>query len=328
MRRHRCASAGLTRILCASLLAIACGAPEGRGSAPELDEPTEATSPRALLEHAEREAQAAEAACVDGSDHCPDYGAAIEALVRLIREHPGSDEAAAALEPLGFFLHSEGRTEEAAHAWLSAVCPARVPDPLGVPGDPPSDEDLTACEPRRMSSLRTFLVWFRLGSQYFDETDLGRARATLARAVAIAPDDPRYGEAARYKLAWTLYRMDRYADALEAFAPLAGSATVLRDEALQYMAIILTEPDWDSDGADDAVHGLARAEVRAWIEDWEHAPALVLEASDALFDMARYAETIAACERFLARWPNDLRAADARALRDRAGALLAGGQRK
>lgn len=305
----------------AAVLAAACGGPEAsRVASPRV---AETAGPRALLQQAEREAQAAEAACGEGRGDCPDYTPSIDTLTRLLRAQPGTDEATAALEPLGYFLERMGRTDEARVVWLAAVCPEHVPDPLASPALP-VHEQLARCEPRPMSSRRTFLVWLRLGSLFFDEPDLERAHAALTRAVAIAPDDPRYADPARYRLAWTLYRMDRFAEALEAFAPLAGAETAeLRTEALQYMAIILSEPDWDGDGADDPVHGARRPEAEEWLGgSWAHAPALALELARVLVDEARYADAVHVCELFLARWPDDARADEARALRNRARGLL------
>ncbi|MCC6877462.1 MAG: hypothetical protein IT378_24360 [Sandaracinaceae bacterium] len=69
-----------------------------------------------------------------------------------------------------------------------------------------------------------------------------------------------------YKLAWTHYRADRYAQAILRFDALLGSEErQLASESATYIAMCISEPDWDGDGADDPVSGLARPEAQAWL---------------------------------------------------------------
>lgn len=109
--------------------------------------------------------------------------------------------------------------------------------------------------------------WAIRGEEAFEQGRLPDAHAAYARALALWPADHRWRRLVEYKLAWTCYRMDRFPEALERFAVVADAPPEppLADEAIEYLAIIVAEVDWDGDMREDARFGLARPEVVAWL---------------------------------------------------------------
>ena len=142
-------------------------------------------------------------------------------------------------------LFGLGRLEEA-----EAIFIELAQDPLADPSD------------------RGF-AWWRIGETNFELGRLDRAEAAYARALGGLSSEEPWRGVVLYKWAWTAYRDDRYRDALERFTlvlatPVPEGRSVLWVEALEYMAILVAEDDWDGDGAPDAVVGLDRPEVVAW----------------------------------------------------------------
>jgi tetratricopeptide (TPR) repeat protein len=288
-------------------------------------------TPGLLLRLSAVRARLAESACEGerAPADCPDYRAARAPLERLLSEHPDAPEATLALEPLGFFLSQDPELRDAALGpWLALVCPGRAtPPPWREPVIAPRADELAACAPRADATTEAiFLTWLRVGEALFEAPDgLEGALGAYDRALAIAQAEHSLRPVAAYERAWTLYRLDRFADALEAFAILAGDAR-LGAEALQYMAIVATEEDWNDDGQPDAPAGLARPEVARFVDGtFEQAPELLFEIAQTLVDMARGEEAICAYDRFLARFGAHRRADDARRGRARARGLLLGG---
>ncbi len=104
-------------------------------------------------------------------------------------------------------------------------------------------------------------AWLRIGEARFDAARW--SDAALAYARAAAPGTQWY-EMALYKLAWTRFMQGDRPASLEEFARLlalpAGSdlRSALQEEAVQFTARSLAEPDWDGDGLADASGGAAR----------------------------------------------------------------------
>lgn len=113
-------------------------------------------------------------------------------------------------------------------------------------------------------------AWVRIGEYYFDGNELEQAREAYLQAMKYP--DSRFYDKALYKLAWTYYRQDNFHEAIGRFRELieysdaqeaktGKSGSVLRAEAVQYMAISLAEEDWDLDQITDDAFGLERTKV-------------------------------------------------------------------
>ena len=133
---------------------------------------------------------------------------------------------------------------------------------------------------------------------------------------------------ARFKLAWVQYRTSAYPEAIAGFQAVLDLGGVdLRDEAIVYQAMALTEPDWDGDGADDPPpRGAASASVAriaAHLGDGADATrrAVAERAAGDLVDMARYPEAIATYQRLLTAPLDAETRARVEAARDRAAVL-------
>jgi len=110
-------------------------------------------------------------------------------------------------------------------------------------------------------------AWVRIGEYWFDAYSDPNALAKAANAYENATRDtthPLYDKAL-YKLGWSYYRMDRFDDAVERFLTLAdfyeaqkqaqgeeASGGDLREEALQYVAISLSDESWPNGGLSGA----------------------------------------------------------------------------
>ena len=110
---------------------------------------------------------------------------------------------------------------------------------------------------------------YRLGDLHFDRGELKPARDAYARLIKSG-GGPFYA-LGLYKLAWTDYRAARLDDAWRGFERLVGEADAhagdarareLRPEAIEILALLLTEPDLDGDGHEDADAGWPRVAKR------------------------------------------------------------------
>ena len=156
-------------------------------------------------------------------------------------------------------------------------------------------------------------AWMRIGEYWFD-ANAKDANAALAKAadaythVAQAPNGPLYDKGL-YKLGWTWYRLDRYDDAIDAFARLIdvyaarqaalpkgaakeASSGELRDEALQYTAISFADG-----GVEKAQAFFAKLGGRPWEAE------LFRRLGDVYFDQDKQAEAVAAYRIVLAKAP-------------------------
>lgn len=175
--------------------------------------------------------------------------------------------------------------------FLTACAAPQPPPPVAPTASQPTLTEARTAEGERLRSLgryeeaeRAFLeitgdptvspddqgyAWWMIGEIDFEAGNLERAEAAYAYVLAgLAAESPMRSVVA-YKLAWTSYRRDHYEDALERFARVLSSSVPegvgdLHAEAIEYMAIIVAEDDWDLDGAPDAQLGLDRPEVVAW----------------------------------------------------------------
>ncbi|MBN8611078.1 MAG: tetratricopeptide repeat protein [Deltaproteobacteria bacterium] len=276
-------------------MSSACGGPRPLRTRPRVVEVAPIESPASVTEvDPPAETQAAEGE--------PD--ATIRTLRATIARRPRTPEAAEALVQIGDLESDRGRVMEAIQAYLSVACPSMTPASAETALEALDASAVTTCSPWVQAPAAVGEVWARLGGLYFDLPDLARAEASFDAALARLPVTSPTRLPALYRLAWTQYRRDHYAAALESFARVIDAVDegTLRDESLAYLGVIVAETDWDADGREDASVDLARAEVRAF---FTRHPTLVSEAmweaARTLFDSADYARSIAIDEALLQR---------------------------
>ena len=115
-------------------------------------------------------------------------------------------------------------------------------------------------------------AWIRIGEYHFDRSDDPKEIALAKNAYEQAMKQSKFYDKALYKLAWSYYRLDRFDDAIRHFEQLVEysdrqkrktgeEGSVLRAEAVKYIAVSLAEEDWDLDRKVDDNFGLARIEA-------------------------------------------------------------------
>lgn len=153
-------------------------------------------------------------------------------------------------------------------------------------------------------------AWVRIGEYNFERNAYTEAAAAYGRALDHG--EGRLYDEALFKLGWSYYLINRYTEALDVFRQLIAFYDrdesellgALREEALQYMAVVLAEDDWDLDGVRDAEAGMPR--VRDFVReetDWEREVAERL--ANVWFDNEQYDQAIEAFRFILQTWPND-----------------------
>jgi TolA-binding protein len=144
-------------------------------------------------------------------------------------------------------------------------------------------------------------AWVRIGEYWFSYSespeDLHKARHAYQQAMKF--EDSEFYDKALYKLAWTYYRLDAFDKAIKEFkrlvkysddqkAKTGRSGSVLRAEAVQYIAVSLAEQDWDLDGAVDYDFGLPR--VKKYLSgDEPYEREVLVQLVDYMFENTRYA---------------------------------------
>lgn len=151
-------------------------------------------------------------------------------------------------------------------------------------------------------------VWTRIGEIYFD----GTTREDLQKAVdaygeVLAFTDSPYYDKALYKIAWTHYRLDNFDASIDAFIRLVRyadeqkkatgvSGSELRAEAIQYVAISLSDEGWG--GFERARQELGPLENEAFTQElWQRY-------GDILYDQTRYEDAIRVLAYTLDRYPD------------------------
>lgn len=171
-----------------------------------------------------------------------DYADSIALYRRLLKDYPSYRFNDGAWYLLGYCLEEQEQVEESFQTY----------------------QQLIARYPRSRFATE---AWVRIGEYWFDNYKDSQALPRAAQAFEAAAQDklhPLYDKAL-YKLGWTYYRMDRFDEAVESFLSLVdfyeaqrvakGEAEAggdLREEALQYVAISLTDESWG---------GLSRAQA-------------------------------------------------------------------
>ncbi len=191
-------------------------------------------------------------------------------------------------------------------------------------------------------------VWWRIGDHHFEQMDpfggpynLNRAVAAYRHAVRLA--NGRVRSLAMYKLAWTYFKQQRYAAAVDQFIKLlrvvdterlktGDSGVDFRKEAHTYIAGALTYVDFQGPGADDpyitredtldtendpriaeqkmhvAIDRIRDAKIVPQGETWtaDIYAALILEFRELL----QFRNMIETSQLFLTQWPSDARSTD------------------
>jgi tetratricopeptide (TPR) repeat protein len=241
----------------------------------------------------------------------PNPDSTILELRAFAARYPGTVHAAEALARIGDLETERGRVEHAIDAYLRVVCP---PEDAGADGLVVLDPSEPArCAPLISQPIPNATIWARIGHAYFGENDHARALVSFEAALALLPPEHALVPRVTYLRAWTLYRDSRYAEALEAFGRVVALPDEqLSDEALEYVALLVAEPDWDDDGSPDAERGLARPAVRTWLAAHPELEARALDgAASALLDLAELRDAIAMDDEIERRFPASPEAARA-----------------
>jgi tetratricopeptide (TPR) repeat protein len=249
-----------------------------------------------------------------------DYTPTIALYKRLLTEFPNYRFLDATYYLLGFCLGEMGQEPEARQALLALVCTNKF-KPLDKPELPKlgtekggNDDPYADCTPVRKDSKFIPEAWTRIGEFHFDNANELRLAIAAFKKVLAFKDSPYY-DRALYKLAWSYYRDNRFPDAVREFDRLVQYAdgrkaagqkvgSDLRPEAVQYLGVSFSEPDWDGDTIPDAVSGLQRAEAfYKGRENEPHVREVFQRLGDIYFDSTKYAEAIAVYKELLAKWP-------------------------
>ena len=246
-----------------------------------------------------------------------DYTPTITLYKRLLTDFPNYRFLDAAYYLLGFCLGEMGEDAAAKQALLALVCANKF-KPLDPPPPPPANggrEDVyDGCTPVRKDSKFLPEAWTRVGEFHFDSaSELKYAIAAFKKVLAFK-DSPYY-DRALYKLAWSYYRDNRFPEAVREFDNLVKYAdqrtaagqkvgSDLRPEAIQYLGVSFSEPDWDGDTLPDPVNGLQRAiEFYRGREAEPHVREVFQRLGDIYFDQTKYDEAVAVYKALLERWP-------------------------
>jgi cellulose synthase operon protein C len=221
-------------------------------------------------------------------DPVRDYGKTMATFERLIAEWPDYRLVDGAYYLLAYCQLQTGNYEEARGLFAKLI--EKKPDSRFVPE-----------------------AWIRIGEFYFESNDLDAARAAYAESMKFP--ESRFYDKALYKLAWTYYRQDRFDEAIKLFKQLieysdaqelktGKSGSVLRAEAVQYMAVSLAETDWDLDGITDAEFGLVRAQ-RYLKGEKPYEREVLAQLIQYMFDAERWTEVAQIARYTLQRYPYD-----------------------
>jgi TolA-binding protein len=225
---------------------------------------------------------------VEPEEPTQDYGRTIDLFGELIRRWPRYRNIDGAYYLRGYCLLEMGKDEEALDQFRILV--RTFPKSRFVPE-----------------------TWTRIGEYHFDKNELNEAISAYEKVLAFP--DSTYFDKALYKLGWTHYLADQYDPAIKRFRQLiefsdarvertgeAGSD--LRAEAIEYLAISISDEDWDGDGLPDADSGIPR--VRTYVRGEKPYDVELLRAlADRFHVDARYPEAVATMRQLLEQFPLD-----------------------
>jgi tetratricopeptide (TPR) repeat protein len=204
-----------------------------------------------------------------------------------------------------------GQEPEAKQALLALTCANRykpldppAPDRRGRPPPLPPAGPLVdtykGCEPIRKESKFVPEAWTRVGEMHFDAGELPLAISGLQPGAGL--QGLVLLRQGLYKLAWSYYRDNRFPEAIRDFDNLVKYAdekkaagdkfgSDLRPEAIQYLGVSFSEPDWDGDTVPDAETGLQRAQnFYKGREREPHVKEVFQRLGDIYFDQTKYNE--------------------------------------
>lgn len=274
-------------------------------------------------------AQKLASSATDASSGIPNYDPSIGLYQRLLRDYPTYRLSDGVHYLLGYCQGEMGRDAEARQALLGLTCANKyraLGDVPPWPGRKGRAELYQGCQPLRGESRFLAESWTRIGEVHFDRAELEPAIAAYSQVLPFR-DSPYYDKAL-YKLAWTFYRQDRFADAVRRFdelvvfadqaPPILGTpegeaprrpvsaekGSSLRGEAIQYLALSFAERDWDGDGKTDAEAGVARL-LRFYRgrERETHVREVLIRLGDLWFDRTEYGRAAEAYQGAIARSP-------------------------
>ena len=260
----------------------------------------------------------------------PNYDPSIRLYQRLLREYPNYRLSDGVHYLLGYCQGEMGRDAEARQALLGLVCANKyraLGETAPWPGRKGKAELYQGCQPLRGESRFLAESWTRIGEVHFDRAELEPAVAAYSQVLPFR-DSPFYDKAL-YKLAWTFYRQDRFAEAVRRFddlvvfadqaskpgataaspdasraQPTGGGGSSLRTEAIQYLALSFAERDWDGDGKTDAEAGVARlSRFYQGRESEPHVREVLIRLGDLWFDRTEYGRAAEAYQGAIARAP-------------------------
>ncbi len=281
----------------------------------------------------------------------------ISILRRIARENPTYPRMFHVRYQLGHDLLDAGRAIESSQVWRSLVCSNLYAFPAAAPTDATRDaivplaqeqgkrfqdpypDTCTALIGGAEAASLVGEIWLRIGNAHFEQIDpadavYGWNRAAVALRKAITSNGS-HGEVqaqARYKLAWTYFKQQRYEAAVGAFEDVlrANAGEDYAHEATTYIAGSLTEVDFvgpredqpfavrpdvldtekDPDKAEAKMAvGLSRVQDKKVVpqgEPWTSAVYLALGAE--YRDLNQPRSSAAAYALFVRKWPTDPRA--------------------
>lgn len=263
---------------------------------------TRPAPPTTPVSTGETGAMVASDACASLAGAEPDTSVA--ALRALADRCPRTPRGADALAQVGDAELEAGHTDAALDAYLRVVCPP----PANAPAGPIALDlsEASSCIPWVDAPEANGAIWARIGQIYFDAPDLPRALASFDASLAQLPRTSVLRTRASYLRGWTLFRADRFAEALAPFGEVAeADDPALRDEALSYLGILVAEQDWDLDGRPDAVLDVARPAVRTFLTEHPSlAPAVLSATAQTYFETADFARSMAIDRALLQQYPD------------------------
>jgi len=252
----------------------------------------------------------------------PDYNNTVGLYRRMLVEFPNYRLLDAAYYLLGFCLGEMGQEAEGRQALLALTC-ANQYKPLDPPpaqkkaGDkagPPVPPDMYGgCIPVRKQSKFVPEAWTRIGEMHFDAAELTQAISAYRQVLNYK--DSSYYDKALYKLAWSYYRDNHFIEAIREFDGLVKWADAkkasgdkfgsdLRPEAIQYLGVSFSEPDWNGDTVPDTETGLQRADAfYRGRENEPHVKEVYQRLGEIYFDATQYPEAVAVFKALLQKWP-------------------------
>ncbi|MFB6264564.1 MAG: tetratricopeptide repeat protein [Bradymonadaceae bacterium] len=158
-------------------------------------------------------------------------------------------------------------------------------------------------------------AWLRIGEFHFERSD-DPAEIALARNAykqSMKYKGGRFYDKALYKLAWSQFRLDNFHGAIQSFKKLVAysdrqkkktgkAGSVLRAEAIRYIAVSLSEEDWDLDEKVDDAFVMPR--VNKYLPgDKDYHREVLTQLVEYLFENNRYGRATDVIRHTLKKYP-------------------------